>query len=91
MTYDKQVYYFDEKKEQKGWVLGDVNDLGAEKQRELFSAASTQSNLKEKHIVVATDMSIPLRSGFLKIDQQPYSILKVIGTTVYAGEYRGQL
>lgn len=91
MRFDKQVFYFNEKKEPLGWKLGSMNDLGAEKQKELFSAASTQANLKERHVVVATDQPLPIRSGFLKINDQAFTILKVIGSTAYAGEYRGRL
>ena len=91
MRFDKQVFYFNEKKEQLGWVLGGMNDLGAEKQKDLFSAANTQANLKERHIVMLTDQPLPIRSGYLKIGDQGYTILKVIGSTIYAGEYRGRL
>lgn len=91
MRFDKQVFYFNEKKESLGWKLGNMNDLGAEKQKELFSAASTQANLKERHVVVVTDQPLPIRSGFLKINDQVFTILKVIGSTIYAGEYRGRL
>lgn len=91
MIFDKNIEYYNEKKELLGNVLGHVNNLGAEKQKELFSAASTQANLKEKHIVVVVDNTLPIRSGYLKIDNQAFSILKVIGSTIYGGEHRGGL
>lgn len=91
MIFDKQIFYFDEQKQEKGWKLGNVNDLGAEKQKELFSAASTQANLKERHIIVVTDQPLTIRTGFLKIDGQAFTILKTLGSTIYAGEYRGRL
>lgn len=91
MRFDKRVFYFNEKKEPLDWKLGSMNDLGAEKQNELFSAASTQANMKERHVVVVTDQPLPIRAGFLKINDQAFTILKVIGSTIYAGEYRGRL
>lgn len=91
MRFDKRVFYFNEKKEPLDWKLGSMNDLGAEKQKELFSVASTQANLKERQVVVVTDQPLPIRSGYLKVDDQVFTILKVIGSTIYAGEHRGRL
>lgn len=90
MRFDTNIEYFNESKELLGSVLGNFDNLGAEKQKDLFSVANAH-NLKEKHVVIVVDCPIPIRSGYLKVDDQNFTILKVIGSTIYGGEYRGKL
>ncbi|MGM0217648.1 hypothetical protein [Enterococcus sp. AZ126] len=89
MRYDKRIVYFDSKKAEQDSYFANVTEVSAEKISNMFP------DIKEQIVIFRIGRPLEYRSGWFKIDEKYYKIVKSQrlrnASTFYGAEHRGEL